>query len=101
VTNIKGARYGLLTVVHFAGLDQHGKSLWLMQCQCGRYSLVAQRNLVSRNTRSCGVCQPKLTRDNPKPKPKVQLDPYRASLVKGLSAILARSELLEKAEGAA
>lgn len=96
VPAIAGARYGLLTVKWFAGLDIHGKSLFVCQCSgCGRWILVAQRNLVQRNTRSCGVCQPKLTRDNPKPKPKVQLDPYRASLVKGLSAIL------KKAEGAA
>ena len=83
---LKGARYGHLECLYFAGLNRQGRAMWACKCHnCGNYTIAAALNMKQGNTVSCGCIQ----RERPvKPKAPVRLDPYRQSLVDGLKRIL-------------
>ena len=49
-----GTVFGRLTIVREAGLDKHGRKLWLCQCVCRNETVVAGFLLRSGHTRSCG-----------------------------------------------
>lgn len=53
VKDITGIKYGRLTPVSFVGIKGH-KAMWLCKCDCGKEIVVANSNLQSRTTRSCG-----------------------------------------------
>jgi hypothetical protein len=48
-----GRRFGIATVVGFAGC-LHGKSRWLLRCDCGVFTIVLKGNLDRGVTTSCG-----------------------------------------------
>jgi hypothetical protein len=52
-----GEVFGLLTVLEMlSSRDKHGRVLHRCKCKCGNETTVAARDLVTRNTKSCG-CQ--------------------------------------------
>jgi hypothetical protein len=93
-TNIKGARYGKLTVVRFVGLNRHSQALWLCECDCGRYTVAASHNLRTENTTSCGCAQRDAAkrRGLERRKEPVKLDPYRKALLNGLVSLKERMD---------
>ena len=60
--DLRGRRYGRLTVVEFAGADRHRRATWLCRCECGRYTTVASPNLKKGYTKSCGCLHKELNR---------------------------------------
>lgn len=47
-------RFGLLTVIGFAGKDKNNRALWKCLCDCGNETVVLGKSLRSGNTKSCG-----------------------------------------------
>lgn len=52
--DLKGQRFGMLTVVKRAGTNKHRKALWRCKCDCGKMTTVSSVDLVTGNTKSCG-----------------------------------------------
>ena len=52
--DIKGKKYGRLTVVKDAGRDRFGQIIWECLCECGNTCTVKGADLRSGNTKSCG-----------------------------------------------
>ncbi len=53
--NLKGQRFGRLTVQYRFGYDEKTrKALWRCKCDCGKYTTVRSSDLKSSNTKSCG-----------------------------------------------
>lgn len=55
--DIKGERFGLLTVHERAGSDRLGNAMWRCTCECGGQSIVSTHNLKRGHTKSCGCLQ--------------------------------------------
>lgn len=51
---LEGTRYGMLTVVAFAGLNPTRNSRWLCRCDCGEERVHTGANLKRGNILSCG-----------------------------------------------
>lgn len=60
---LSGLRFGLLTVLGYAG-KWSGKHYWHCSCDCGRDVVVAQTNLQSGKTKSCGCLRHEICREN-------------------------------------
>lgn len=58
-----GNRYGRLTVIRYAGHDQHNGPKWLCRCDCGRDAVVLGTLLRSGQTISCGCYRREVARD--------------------------------------
>lgn len=56
ITDITGNKYGRLTVLSFAGYNNHKtpKPQWECQCECGEVVVIAGYHLKNGNTSSCG-----------------------------------------------
>lgn len=54
VKDITGERFGMLTVLCYAGADPKRHSLWSCACDCGKEITVPGQYLRSGQTRSCG-----------------------------------------------
>lgn len=54
VKNLKGIKFGKLTVLDFVRIDKNYKSVWLCKCDCGKEIEVVGGNLTSGNQKSCG-----------------------------------------------
>lgn len=52
--NLVGKEFGKLTVIEFAGVNNHNKSLWKCSCECGGETIATTGNLNSGNSKSCG-----------------------------------------------
>lgn len=52
--DIKGKKYGRLTVVKDVGCDRFGQIIWECLCDCGNTCTVKGADLRSGNTKSCG-----------------------------------------------
>lgn len=52
--DLKGQRFGMLTVMKRVGTNKHRKALWKCKCDCGKNTTVASVDLVTGNTKSCG-----------------------------------------------
>ena len=53
--NIAGQRFGLLTVIAFAGrFGSYGDAQWVCLCECGGTKNISGRSLGKGSTRSCG-----------------------------------------------
>lgn len=52
--NIKGKKFGLLTVIKRVNNTQNGKTQWLCKCECGNTKIVPGKSLRDGNTKSCG-----------------------------------------------
>lgn len=55
VEDLRGERFGLLTVLGYAG-HRNRKVMWVCQCDCGQVKSMVGNNLTSGGVRSCG-CQ--------------------------------------------
>lgn len=51
--DLKGQRFGKLVVLEKAE-NQHGRTAWLCQCDCGNKKIIITPSLRSGNTKSCG-----------------------------------------------
>ncbi len=49
-----GMVFGRLTVLNYAGMSIHHKSLWLCNCECGNAATINACSLISGSTVSCG-----------------------------------------------
>lgn len=47
-------RFGKLTVLSYAGVNQSKKSMWLCKCDCGNEKVIRGNDLQTGNTQSCG-----------------------------------------------
>lgn len=56
IRDMRGSRFGMLTVVGYAGRRNCGDTMWVCRCDCGKVGTKAGRNLMSGNSKSCG-CQ--------------------------------------------
>lgn len=57
--NLLNRRFGLLTVIAFAGKNAYHNTLWMCECDCGAIKdRVLYQNLVNGRTTSCG-CTPR------------------------------------------
>jgi 5-methylcytosine-specific restriction endonuclease McrA len=52
--NLRGKRFGRLTVIKLAGKDKHGSSLWQCLCDCTKQTTVVSTSLIKGHTKSCG-----------------------------------------------
>jgi len=52
--DIKGDRYGRLTVLEYLKSDSKGQALWKCLCDCGNKFVARTRDMRYGNTRSCG-----------------------------------------------
>jgi hypothetical protein len=52
--NIRGQRFGRLTAIEPTSERKSGAVIWLVKCDCGRYSYVQSNVLVNGHTKSCG-----------------------------------------------
>lgn len=52
--DITGLRYGRLTAIKRVGVDEKGKALWLMQCDCGKQVVRRGYSLTAKAMKSCG-----------------------------------------------
>ena len=72
VIDLKGKRYGRLTVLALAPEHTNGMARWLCRCDCNRETVVRGNNLRNGNTKSCGHCglyQRKIRDDEREPRP--------------------------------
>jgi len=58
--NLKGMKFGRLTVVEYAGNNKHSQATWKCLCDCGETSVVITACLRRGTTTSCG-CRRKET----------------------------------------
>jgi hypothetical protein len=47
-------KFGRLIAKTFAGLDNHGHSVWLCECECGKTCEILATKLNTGSTKSCG-----------------------------------------------
>lgn len=52
--NIKGKKFGRLSVIKENGLNKYDKMTWLCKCDCGNKKIVLGTELINGNVRSCG-----------------------------------------------
>lgn len=52
--DIRGQRFGRLTVLEEDGRDKHGNVMWKCKCECGNTTCVSTSSLKNGHTRSCG-----------------------------------------------
>jgi hypothetical protein len=71
-TDIKGQKFGRLTVLQRADNDKRRNVMWLCQCDCSSRTklIVRGHSLRSGNTKSCGCLQPGLTMRSGKTTPE-------------------------------
>ncbi len=55
--NLKGQKFGNLTVIKEHGRDKYKNVLWECLCDCGEKTIVTSGNLVTGHTKSCGCLQ--------------------------------------------
>lgn len=55
--DLRGNKYGRLTVLDEAERSQSGNIRWLCQCECGKTAIVHGSSLRSGRTKSCGCYQ--------------------------------------------
>jgi len=60
--DLTGRRFGRLTALSFAGLNENRNAVWKCRCDCGREVLALAINLKGGRTRSCGCLRRELTR---------------------------------------
>lgn len=58
--DLTGCRYGMLTVIGFAGRSSSGNARWFCLCDCGKETVVQASALRSGLTNSCGCLRRKV-----------------------------------------
>lgn len=56
--DLTGQIYENLKVIKEQGQNKHGQYLWLCECSCGNKTIIPLCQLRSKNTKSCGRCNP-------------------------------------------
>ena len=59
--DLKGKRFGILTVLSFEGSNKQGNSMWLCVCDCGNLIIANSQNLKTGHTKSCGCLKSAVT----------------------------------------
>lgn len=54
VTELKGRKFGRLTVLKRDGSNAHGRATWLCICECGKVTTKVGKLLLNGHCRSCG-----------------------------------------------
>lgn len=54
IRDLKGQRFGRLTVLSYTYKNYHGSAVWRCSCDCGKIVEVCSRSLTKGLTRSCG-----------------------------------------------
>lgn len=54
VEDLRGARFGMLYVRAYAGMDAHNKSIWCCECDCGALVAVPRSRLLGNSGRDRG-----------------------------------------------
>ena len=54
VKDIRGKKFGRLTVVEYAGIDKRGNATWKCACDCGKECLAIATNIIRGVKQSCG-----------------------------------------------
>lgn len=54
-----GKRFGMLTVIEYAGKGDHNKTLFRCKCDCGKEKVIPYCRLNNGNTKSCGCLSKK------------------------------------------
>ena len=60
VVNLKGRKFGHLTVVDRAGSDNSGRAVWKYECECGTLKNARGKDLIQGKITSCGCMKGKL-----------------------------------------
>lgn len=55
--DLKGMKFGKLTILEHAGKCRSGKTLWLAECECGNRNTYRTGNLQSGQATKCRFCQ--------------------------------------------
>lgn len=53
-SDIIGQRFGRLVARNFVGIDKHGSTLFLCDCDCGNTTILPRYSLTENRTHSCG-----------------------------------------------
>ena len=56
ITDLSGKKFGLWTVVRFAGRSKKRDALWLCRCRCGTERKITAYNLKHGRTNGCIKC---------------------------------------------
>ena len=64
--DISGRRFGRVTVLSLAYIDEGRQSHWNVRCDCGYEFVALRKNLVGGYTRSCGCLRREKVRENAK-----------------------------------
>jgi hypothetical protein len=65
--NLTGRKFGKWVVVPRDGVESNNRHYeWLVQCECGRLRVVAEQDLLSGRSSSCGCAMPHKNGDNGK-----------------------------------
>lgn len=64
IENLKGKKFGRLTVLERVGSNKHRISLWKCICDCGNETIVNATHLRNGKTKSCGCLQKDKVREN-------------------------------------
>lgn len=56
VKDLTGKVFGKLSVIGRSVSDKRGRALWVCKCECGIVKNIRGSDLISENTRSCGMC---------------------------------------------
>ena len=62
--NLKGIRFGKLTVIKRIGINAFRKAMWRCKCDCGKMTDVSSSDLKSGNTKSCGCLHKNYAKQN-------------------------------------
>lgn len=54
ITDLKGQKFGKLTVIEQTEERKYGRVVWICKCDCGNIIKVSAGHLINGNTRSCG-----------------------------------------------
>lgn len=52
--DLRGDKFGRLTVIEIDSFDRHKRPFWLCRCECGNKIVVRGSSLTSGRTKSCG-----------------------------------------------
>lgn len=54
VRDLRGQKFGRLSILSFVGINDNRKALWKCKCECGNEMIVTGNRLLTSNTKSCG-----------------------------------------------
>lgn len=64
--NLLNRRFDKLIVIKEAGRNRWQQILWECKCDCGNIKIIHGRNLLNKDTKSCGCLKHRLGENNPK-----------------------------------